>query len=364
MFPGVPTEAELALPLLEPRASLARTPRRGRHLVGIGTACMAAGLINLGMAANRPSSGPAAPVATSAPGPSAVFAEGPIIGSAAAEPILGPPQSAVAPPLRQGVETFAFGPEPEQLLDVLWPGVPGNAPAIIYLHSGGWSGGARTNIPDFVAAQLENGWAIVSVDYRLAPEHRFPTASFDVDRAIRWTKHNALDLGIDPTRVVLAGGSAGGHLATVAAAAPGRLRDPSLPDELARIDPRPIALRARVAPTDLATLARTPGIGGPLTADFLACPTITTCRPEALSDASPIDHVTADAPPALFLYGELDTLVPETPHGTAIAAAWQASGSPATVITIQGAGHNLDLSTVDPTIVTDFLTRWLTEPLP
>ncbi|MBL6614099.1 MAG: alpha/beta hydrolase fold domain-containing protein [Reyranella sp.] len=91
-------------------------------------------------------------------------------------------------------------------------------PAILYLHGGGWVMGSLEGydlVSRYICARA--GCAVVAVDYRLAPEHKFPAAIEDAVAAYRWLSADATKLGIDPARIVLAGDSAGGNIAAVAA---------------------------------------------------------------------------------------------------------------------------------------------------
>ena len=94
------------------------------------------------------------------------------------------------------------------------PAGPGARPAVIYLHGGGWVLGDLEH-SDALCRRLavETGFVVINVDYRLAPEHRYPTAARDSYTAFRWVADNASKLGIDPRRIAVAGGSAGGNLA-------------------------------------------------------------------------------------------------------------------------------------------------------
>ena len=96
-------------------------------------------------------------------------------------------------------------------------------PLMVYFHGGGWSIG-NLDTHDNACRRLcaDVGCIVVSVDYRLAPEHKFPAAVNDAIAAGLWALKNASELGADPTKIVLAGDSAGANLATVAALA---LRD-------------------------------------------------------------------------------------------------------------------------------------------
>jgi acetyl esterase len=98
------------------------------------------------------------------------------------------------------------------------PGGPGPHPALVYYHGGGWViGDLYTH--DGLCRSLTNAarCAVVSVDYRLAPESKYPVPAEDSYAALRWVAANAGRLGIDPRRIAIGGDSAGGNLATVVA---------------------------------------------------------------------------------------------------------------------------------------------------
>lgn len=96
------------------------------------------------------------------------------------------------------------------------PLADGPLPVLLYLHGGGFTiGSIETH--DVLCRELarQAGCMVVSLDYRLAPEHRFPTASNDAWDALQWLAHNAAALGADPARLAVGGDSAGGTLAAV-----------------------------------------------------------------------------------------------------------------------------------------------------
>jgi acetyl esterase/lipase len=96
-------------------------------------------------------------------------------------------------------------------------------PAVVYFHGGGWTCGDLDTHDSVCRGIAARGYcAVVAVDYRKGPEHRFPAAVEDVLTALQWVAANASTLGVDPARLVAAGESAGGNLAAVAALA---LRD-------------------------------------------------------------------------------------------------------------------------------------------
>ena len=114
-----------------------------------------------------------------------------------------------------------YGPEPRHRLDV-WRAREDlvGAPVIFYIHGGAWTFGdkreqGRPMLHEFAA----RGWIVVAANYRLAPRHPWPAQIEDVTRTLAWVKREIAAYGGDPDRVVIAGGSAGGHLAALAALA-------------------------------------------------------------------------------------------------------------------------------------------------
>ena len=99
-------------------------------------------------------------------------------------------------------------------------------PAVVYFHGGGWTCGDLDTHDSVCRGIATHGYcAVVAVDYRMGPEHRFPAAVEDALAAVQWLAANANAFGVDPARLVVAGESAGGNIAAVAAIA---LRDSAL----------------------------------------------------------------------------------------------------------------------------------------
>ena len=112
----------------------------------------------------------------------------------------------------------APGPGGDIPVRVYTPDTPGPLPIVVWLHGGGWAmGSIETYDAPVRALAVAAGAIVVSVEYRLAPEHRFPAAVDDSLAAVRWAAATGAELGGDTTRVAVAGDSAGGNLAAVVA---------------------------------------------------------------------------------------------------------------------------------------------------
>jgi acetyl esterase/lipase len=123
------------------------------------------------------------------------------------------------PRAMQLLRNIKYGPLERQRLDVWrFSTTPSNAPVIFYIHGGAWTFGdkreqGRPMLHEFV----RRGWIVVAINYRLAPGFAWPAQIEDATRALGWIKKNVATYGGDPDRVVVAGGSAGGHLASLVA---------------------------------------------------------------------------------------------------------------------------------------------------
>jgi acetyl esterase/lipase len=285
---------------------------------------------------------------------------------------------ATAPAPAPPASTVFYGPAPHQVMDLWTPDAtafPGPRPVVLYVHAGGWiSGDRRAGVPEALFAQLGRGYAVASVDYQLAstdadgtPVPSFPGAIWDVKRAVRFLKAQANGWELDPSRVVVLGQSAGGHLAAMVAATPGTLEPPEA-DATARPrrDSSVVGAVDMVGPTDLTTFPSTAhDWAAPLTAAFLGCPAPTpgdpaTCATEQLAQASVATHVDRTDPPVLLAYGALDELVVPATQGEPLVHAWREAhgGDPtsAEYLVVDTAGHNLPYEeTVGP--LTSFLDR-------
>ena len=209
-------------------------------------------------------------------------------------------------------------------------GTSGPAPAVIYIHGGGWVQGNRASGSGLLDAPalLDAGFAVFSIDYRLAPGHTFPAMIHDVKCAIRSIRAQAGHYGIDPDRIGVYGTSAGAHLAALAGVAGA--------DAGFEVGPhldQPSSVQAVVAlfgPMDLPALLRADRNRArrAVFGDF------------DLERASPISYVSAGDPPFLLIHGDADALVP-LEQSTRMHGALKAAGVESTLIVVRNGPHGL-----------------------
>jgi acetyl esterase len=228
------------------------------------------------------------------------------------------------------------GPVGDIPIRVYRPDEAGPRPGVVYFHGGGFVI-CDLDSHDGAARRITNalGAVVVSVDYRLAPEHPWPAAADDAYAATRWVGDHADELGIDPDRLVVAGDSAGGNLTAVVAQ---MARDQGGP---------PLAFQLLVYPViDLgATRSEYPSQRENAEGYFLTVGHMEWYRRQYLSDdahgeepyASPIKAPSlAGLPPACIITAEMDPLRDE---GEAYGRALEAAGVPVTIHRAPGMFH-------------------------
>jgi len=111
-------------------------------------------------------------------------------------------------------------------LDLYLPAgdAPAPRPAIVFVHGGGWRAGVRANFAPMAIRMAERGYVAATISYRLSPEAPYPAAIHDVKAAVRWVRAHAGQYGIDPHRIAIAGGSAGGQIAALTGVTNGEAR--------------------------------------------------------------------------------------------------------------------------------------------
>ena len=218
--------------------------------------------------------------------------------------------------------------------DVIKPKTNANGAAILLMVSGGW---VSTWVPPAQIATrfqelLDKGFTVIAVRHGSSPKYFIPEIVEDVRRAVRFVHYNAKQWGIDPERLGVHGGSAGGHLSLMLATASDK-GDPNAAEPFMRESDRVASVVAYFPPVDLRTFARgavpaTPG---------QVFPALNFDREKA-PDYSPLLHVTRDDPPTLLIHGDADPLV-NIDHSQRMFKALQDAGIKSEFITLSGAGH-------------------------
>lgn len=222
------------------------------------------------------------------------------------------------------VKTYVFAAIDEKPLELDVysppPDVSKNGASIIVVHGGAWNAGVRNDFPQWNAWLARQGFTIFDIDYRLAPQPNYLTATGDVKCAVLWVKENAARFEISADKIVLLGRSAGAHLALLAAYSAGDARFPPScaqmsTNENARADESVRAVVSFYAPTDLLWSFDNPAndsvIDGRKTlAAFLGGnPRDSVEMRERFLIASPTARVNRDTPPTLLIQGGQDQLV-------------------------------------------------------
>lgn len=242
------------------------------------------------------------------------------------------------------------------------------APAVVWIHGGGWTGGQKTAAREKAVcnALAADGYVCASIDYKLGPG-AWPQNLLDCKNAVRFLRARSTELGIDPQRIAVAGGSAGGHLALMVGLTTGK-SDLEPREPYAGISSAVSCVIDLYGITNLLTRQETENdgrltgrhrTGGPL-AVFGA----TSTDHDVLKTASPVVHVTRKSPPILILHGRADTTV-DYGQSVELAGILEEHGVPHEIVLLEGVGHTFDLQTwsrkplpsdLRP-IVSEFLTR-------
>lgn len=280
---------------------------------------------------------------------------------------------------------YAVMGEKELTLNAFLPETSGEpVPAVLEIHGGWWHGGGPAESIDSVGGAgwfKKKGYAVFSISYRLGAEGGFPENIRDCRNAIRFVRKNARRFNIDPDRILVTGGSAGGHLSLMVAMVPGNFDDGGPAPGLEGVGAEVRGCFSYIAPTDFVRFWKE----GP--EDRVIRDGETTFReaddsiphdsrprlrvlfhgitPDIPDDAalytrmSPVGHIRADLPSLLICDGEKDPIVPGTP-GRDLATALNGAGAKDVVYWMTpGGGHGFPGGDGFEKLLNEFLKRAL-----
>jgi acetyl esterase/lipase len=236
---------------------------------------------------------------------------------------------------------------------------PDGCPVFVYVHGGGWVlGDKREQGLPLMLHLAAHGWVCMTVNYRLSPKATFPDHLVDVKRAIAWVREHASDYGGDPGFLVVSGGSAGGHLAALAALTPD---DPEYQPGFEDVD---TSVDACVPIYGVYDFLNRDGLRGEGFTRFLLQRQVMKIpfarHREAYERASPMDRVTPGAPPFLVVHGANDSLVPVAEARHFVELLRSASQSPVAYAELPGAQHAFEVfRSLRTAHVVDAIARFL-----
>jgi acetyl esterase/lipase len=239
-------------------------------------------------------------------------------------------------------------------LDVFTPRGKANGAAVIHVISGGWFSAHAAVNPGVAAHFTRRGYTVFAVVHGSQPRYVIPEILGDMHRAVRFIRSHAKDYHIDPDRIGITGGSAGGHLSLMQGTA-GTAGDPKAKDPVERVSSRVQAVACFFPPTDFLNY----GEKGQDVLHFKPLRRLRaafdfhffdprTHRFERITDEkkvhailgqiSPLRHVSAESAPALILHGDKDDLVP-LQQAEEFVARMKKAGVPAQLVVKPGAAH-------------------------
>jgi acetyl esterase/lipase len=249
----------------------------------------------------------------------------------------------------------------KHLLDIYLPAnTTGKVPVLVFIHGGGWISNDKYAdmgyMPNTIAAMLNNGMAVVSIDYRFATDAVFPGILQDCNQAVSFLYDHADQYKLDKNRIALMGFSAGGYLAAMMGASQNNKIDRFyVPRSY-----RPIRYRAVVdfyGPVDLVLL---PGNEDEKSPEGLLIGAAPLARPDLAKAASPLTYIDKNDPPFLIYHGEKDAIVSN--KQSKLLSAWLGHhGVPQELVIVKDAPHfgvMYDVEEIRNNVIA-FLTRHL-----
>jgi acetyl esterase/lipase len=264
----------------------------------------------------------------------------------------------------RALPNLSYGARSDQLLDLTLPDANkflGPRPLIVWLHAGGWEAGSRKDPRPLPSYEVQRGYAMASIEYGLSPRFHFPTPVYDVKLAIRWLKAHAAQYNLDPSRVIVAGYSAGAQLAALVALTPGRL-EPTVPTALKRYDDSVVGTLDISGGYDLVALTHSLNLWAREAASALVgcaptpLPKPLQCPAGVAVAATVRNYLTKQAPPLYIVYGSYDPLFIPSQQVAPLIVAWAKERLNKQVdVQVVNAGHGIDFSQLNLPRINQFL---------
>lgn len=235
---------------------------------------------------------------------------------------------------------FATVDQAPLLLDLYLP-EGGQKPVglIVWVHGGAWRAGSRANVD--LQGMTGRGWAVASVDYRLTPVAKFPAQVHDIKAAIRYLRAHAADYGYPASRFVIAGSSAGGHLAALVGVSNGERELEGGVGSERQVSSDVQAIVSLYGASNLTSILSQSTPHG-LSVRTPALDLLLGGQPEGVPQlarlASPVFHVSVGDPPLLMLHGDQDNQMPIN-QSHELEGAYEKLGLPVRLVVVHGSGH-------------------------
>jgi acetyl esterase/lipase len=256
---------------------------------------------------------------------------------------------------------IAYGPNPRDHLLDIWrhPDITAGdrAPVLVQIPGGAWTvNGKRPQAYPLMGRMAELGWICVSIDYSKSPSKAWPSHIIDVKRALAWVRDNIADYGGDPHFIAVTGGSAGGHLAALAALT---ANDKQLQPGFEDADTSVQAAAPYYGVYDLTDVEKMHEMMLPFLEHFVMQSRYAE-RPGLFESASPIFHVHRAAPPFFVLHGESDSVIPSVQAQSFCAALRKAGASTVCHAELPNAHHAFDMfATIRSRLAADAVADFL-----
>ena len=233
-------------------------------------------------------------------------------------------------------------------LDLYMPEIETNAPLIMWIHGGAWMFGDRKS--PVMLWQVERGYALASIEYRLTGQGIFPDHIIDCKDALAYLKKNAAEYGYDADRIAVAGDSAGGHLAALMGASIGHAdwepegADCSVRAAIDYYGPTALGQEWNEDPDSVVS-------------QLLGSNVFSKKGMEKAAAASPVTYINGSEPPFLIIHGDADALVPYR-QSALLRDALEAAGVPVSMHRVHGGGHGFAGTDINA-VVDAFLDYYL-----